>query len=291
MADVEVCRSSLFRGLLVCLVFLFLGLICRRLFFHRDNADAALHGATDAALHGATDAALHGGADQALDGAGTDAASDLATDGAADGASEGVFGSFISALNLRKAPVTVVLTLFAAFGFLGSGLAVRTLTSTGSIGWLYGIPIFLVASFVSLLLTSVAIRPLAGVFETKNASKNSELVGKLVVVSTGEVTPTFGQARLHDGGAGLILNVRADLSSGLKKGDQCLIVDYDAETQSFSIEILPGVSGPSHRPRIAAGAAAHRAPSKPPPAADPDTGGDETSSSEAGSSAHNREIH
>ncbi len=250
--------------------------------------DAAIHGATDAALHGSTDAALHGGADQGLEGGGHDGA-----DGAVDSGGEGIFGSFISALHLRRAPVTVVLTLFAAFGFLGSGLAVRTLTSSGTIGWLTGVPIFLVASFVSLLLTSVAIRPLAPVFESKNASKNSDLLGKIVVVSTGEVTPKFGQARYEDGGAGLILNVRADAAAGLKKGDQCVIVDYDAEKQTFSIEIMPDVTGPS-RARIGSGRVATGAPSKPAPAA-PSTplatdADDESSASEATSGARNRET-
>ncbi len=248
-------------------------------------ADGALHGATDAALHGATDAALHGGADQGLEGGGHG--------GAVDTGGEGLFGSFISALHLRRAPVTVVLTLFAAFGFLGSGLAVRSLTSTGSIGWLTGVPIFLAASFVSLLLTSVAIRPLGPVFDSKNASKNSDLLGKIVVVSTGEVTPTFGQARYEDGGAGLILNVRADVAARLKKGDQCVIVDYDAEKQTFSIEIMPDVTGPS-RARIGGGHVATTAPPPPAPAAPAmeasASSGDEASASEGASGARNRET-
>lgn len=216
-------------------------------------ADGVLHGGADSALDGAADAALHGGlhgSDQALEGVAKGAA-DGAVDGATDAAGEGIFASFIAALHLRRAPITVVLTLFAAFGFLGSSLVVRTLTPTGNVGWLVGLPIFLGASLVSLLLTSLAIRPLGGVFEKKGASKHQDLLGKIVVVSTGTVTPRFGQATFADGGAGLTLQVRAEEGAGLKKGDQCVIVDYDPETEGFSIERMPDLPGSTPRPRIA----------------------------------------
>jgi hypothetical protein len=216
-------------------------------------ADAALHGASDAALDGAADAALHGGlhgSDQALDGVAKGAA-DGAADAAADGAGESVFASFVAALKLRRAPITVVLTLFAAFGFLGSSLVSRSLSPTGSVGFVLGLPIFLGASVVSLLLTSVAIRPLAGVFEKKSASKHQDLIGKIVVVSTGSVTERFGQATFADGGAGLTLQVRAEASAGIKKGDHCVIVDYDPESEGFSVEPMPELPGSSRRPRIA----------------------------------------
>lgn len=217
-------------------------------------AKGALDGAADGALDGAADGAIHGGlhgSDQALDGVAKGAA-DGAVDGAADAAGEGFLASLVSALKLRSAPITVVLTLFAAFGFLGSSLAVRTITPTGNVGWLLGIPIFFGASVASLLLTSVAIRPLRGIFESKTGAKNSDLIGKVVVISTGQVTERFGQATLADGGAGLTLQVRAEEKAGLKKGDHCVIVDYDPESEGFSVELMPELPGSSRRPRIAA---------------------------------------
>ena len=215
-----------------------------------EGADGALEGA-DGALEGA-DGALEG-ADGALDGAEGAVHGGHGVEGAAKGAGDAldigdsVLASFVSALKLRRAPITVVLSLFAAFGFLLSSLTVRTFFPAG-VGWLIGTPIFLVSALVSLLMTSVAIRPLAPVFETKKASTHRDLIGKLVVVSTGHVTPTFGQATLDDGAAGLTLQVRADESAGLVRGDQCVIIDHDGPSDSFTIEIMPDVM--SGRPRV-----------------------------------------
>ena len=63
-------------------------------------------------------------------------------------------------------------------------------------------------------------------------------VSKTCVVRTGSVTTTFGEASLEDGGAGLVLRVRVDRELPVKRGDQMLIVDWDAERESFLVEPL-----------------------------------------------------
>ena len=105
--------------------------------------------------------------------------------------------------------------------------------------WLTGIPIFVGAAILSLVLTSFAIRPIAPIFATRHAKKHSDLVGRVVVVSTGKVDEKFGQATLEDGGAGLILQVRADPALELRKGDRCLVIDLD--DGAFRIEKMTDV--------------------------------------------------
>lgn len=152
----------------------------------------------------------------------------------------GVLATLVSALGLRSAPVTVVFSLFALFGWLASALA---MTSFGNDlpfpTWLTGIPVFVAAAILSLLLTSVAIRPLAPVFATRHAKTHSDMIGRVVVVSTGDVSEKFGQATLEDGGAGLILQVRADPKLELRRGDRCLVVDVDGG--AFRLEKMTDV--------------------------------------------------
>ena len=68
---------------------------------------------------------------------------------------------------------------------------------------------------------------------TTNAS------GKIAVVSTGEVTKTFGQASYEEDGHALTIQVRADGSSPIKRGDRVVLVDWDESRHAFEIEKLP----------------------------------------------------
>ncbi len=152
----------------------------------------------------------------------------------------GLLASLVSALRLRSAPLTVVFSLFALFGWLASALF---MTSFGNAlpfpTWLTGIPVFIVAAILSLVLTSFAVRPLAPIFATRHAKTHNDVVGRVVVVSTGNVDEKFGQATFEDGGAGLILQVRAEPKLGLRRGDRCLVVD--SEDGSFRIEKMTDV--------------------------------------------------
>lgn len=208
------------------------------------HADGAAEGAADGAGdvghgdvghgdvgHGHGDAG-HG--DHGHDGGDGDADGD-GGDGVDDG--EGLFASMMSALKLRKVPLTVRLSLLSFFGWLAAGL---TTLSVSDPGWPLRIGIFFGALVVSVLVTSLVIRPLVPIFDSKEAGhRDAELVGKIAIVSTGSVTETFGQASFDDGGAGLTLQVRAHVPNHIKKGTRCVIVDHDTEKGTFTVEPLP----------------------------------------------------
>lgn len=190
-----------------------------------DGIDGHADGALEAGGHGHADAGGDHGHDGDADGG----------DGVDDG--DGVFATMMSALKLRKVPLTVRLSLLSLFGWLASGL---TSLSVSNAGWPLRIGIFFGALVVSVLVTSLVIRPLVPVFESREAgNRDADLVGKIAVVSTGTVTETFGQATFDDGGAGLTLQVRAHVPNHIKKGTRCVIVDHDKERGTFSVEPLP----------------------------------------------------
>jgi hypothetical protein len=206
------------------------------------GADAAVDGALDGALEGA----VKGAAEGALKGIAEGAAKGVA-EGAADAAGEGHLAELFSALNLRKAPVTVVLTLFAAFGWLASAMTIQALGPAWA-GFFAGTGVLFGSGLVSLLATSLAVRPLGKLFVTHSAKGARDLVGQTCIISTGEVGPTYGQATLEDGGAGLILQVRCDDRGRLKRGDRALIIGWDADDEGFSVEPLDAMLD-SERPR------------------------------------------
>lgn len=194
-----------------------------------DGVDGALDGALDGAAEGAAEAATEG-----------------AAEGAADGdAGLGGLGGLLSALRLRYAPVTVVLSVIALLGWIGCFFGTRYVAPMLPFGagvW-GGAIVGLAALALALPLTSLVTRPMAPLFRTNVARGNRSLVGSVVVVKTGKVDRGFGQAELHDGQAGLLLRVRCEDDAGLARGDRALIVDWDEERNVFEIEPLSEVLG------------------------------------------------
>ena len=55
-------------------------------------------------------------------------------------------------------------------------------------------------------------------------------------VTTGRVDGTFGQASLEADGMSLLIQVRVDAGTTLKKGDRAVIVSWDIGRASFLVE-------------------------------------------------------
>ncbi len=159
---------------------------------------------------------------------------------------DGALGALLQAIGVRRAPLTVLVTLFALFGWVTAMLG--DLVLGPSLGWLGRGIGFGAGCVVGLVAASVLSRPLAPVFAERKRVRRAEYVGKVATVSTGRVGPTFGQATLEDGGAGLILDIRHDREGVLLRGARVLLIDYDPTTRAYAAEPLDGFdSGPRAR--------------------------------------------
>lgn len=195
--------------------------------------DAALG---DGGLEGAAKGAFEGAAKGALEGhAGSGGDIDL-PDG--DAHASGVMAALVGALHLRSVPATVVLSLVITFSWLLSVVSMQLATRSfpAFAGGAIGFVVLFLSPLLSLPLTSVAVRPLAKLLITRRAPSKVDFIGRTCVVRTGSVTEKFGEATLEDGGAGLVIRVRIEGSASLSRGEQALIVDWDAERESFLVE-------------------------------------------------------
>jgi hypothetical protein len=194
-------------------------------------------GALDGHIDGATKGMLEG----AVDHVGADADLDLDLDDG--GEPHGALAAIMSALHLRSVPATVVFSLVITFAWLVSVVTMQTVTRL--VPALLGAPLSFGVALASLILalplTSIAARPLAKVFAPKHAPVKSDFIGRTCVVRTGSVTAKFGEATLHDGGAGLVVRVRVDGDQQLGRGEQALIVDYDPERETYLVEPMRNV--------------------------------------------------
>jgi hypothetical protein len=150
--------------------------------------------------------------------------------------------ALLSALKLRRAPVTVVLTVLLLVAWLAAFMGTRHIVPLLSLPtWLSGTLVFLIALFVAWPAAALVTFPMGPLYKANPAVTHAELVGKRVIVSTSRVTDIFGEAELADGGAGLLLQVRCAVPNDLVKGKEALLVAWHSERDYFDVEPMATV--------------------------------------------------
>lgn len=149
----------------------------------------------------------------------------------------GVAGLFAT-LGLAGVPLTLSLSLLFFFAWSLSLISVQWLLPLIPLGILTvvaAIAVLIISFIFSVFLTGKITRPLSRLFVTHEAESNQSLVSKTCVISTMKVSDDFGQAKVEDGEAGLIISVRAELPNTLTKGDNALIYEYDSEKNIYFV--------------------------------------------------------
>lgn len=151
----------------------------------------------------------------------------------------GVAG-LLATFGLAGVPITLSLSILFFFAWSLSLFATIWLLPLFDIAGQFilliaGAVVLILSFIIAVFFTGKITRPLSKLFVTHEAQSNYSLVSKTCVVSSLKVTESFGQAKLDDGGAGLILSVRADMPNLLKKGDKALIYEYDNQKNIYFI--------------------------------------------------------
>jgi hypothetical protein len=163
-----------------------------------------------------------------------DADVDADLEGDAEG---GVFADILSRLDLTDIPLTVSTSLFAFFGWLSSYVAVELMGEVAT-GLVLGATLFCAAAIFSLLITSRFGRLLKPMFRTQPAPSRRSLIGRICEITTLQVDDSYGQAEIHDGAAGLLIQVRSSDAGRLQRGSRALVFGYDADNEVFQIKPL-----------------------------------------------------
>lgn len=140
-------------------------------------------------------------------------------------------------------PVTIVLSIVVLIGWLLCyyavyfvGALLPDLFAPGTlIRYGIGLPIFGVVLFASLWITGFLIRPLKPLFKQLDQRTDKKVLGQTAIVRTSVVDAEFGEAALEDGGAGLILKVRATGDKTYAKGDRVVLIEHLAENNLFRV--------------------------------------------------------
>lgn len=132
-------------------------------------------------------------------------------------------------LGLHGVPVTIIVSILSLVGWLICYYAVHYLTSwlPGSfLRVIAGGAILVTSLYLSAMITAVLIKPLRPLFRKAQQITPKRVLGQTAIVRTSRVNSSFGEAALDDGGAGLILKVRATGNAEFAKGDRVVLLEH-----------------------------------------------------------------
>ncbi|ASP40635.1 DUF1449 domain-containing protein [Bacterioplanes sanyensis] len=149
-----------------------------------------------------------------------------------------VLAGLLMRFGLVGVPVTIIVSLITLFGWLICYYLVHfsfALIPHGLLQWLAGVPIFLASLYVAVMITAQVIKPLRPFFHKTQQQAGKHVLGQTAIVRTSRVDQAFGEAMLADGGAGLILKVRAGAEERFKKGDRVVLLEYLTEENAYRV--------------------------------------------------------
>jgi len=150
----------------------------------------------------------------------------------------GLLGGLLMRFRLDGVPIPIIVTLISLIGWFFSYYIVYFFFEYLPFDWLryvVGLPVFLVSLYISTLLTGFIIRPLRSIFQTADQEIEKKIVGQIAVVRTSRVDRVFGEAKVDDGGAGLIVKVRSYNEEVFNSGDRVVLLEYDEDKNNYRV--------------------------------------------------------
>jgi len=159
---------------------------------------------------------------------------------AADSASvqEGIAG-LLHKLGLNGVPLTIILTIVSMIGWLlcyyVTYFGAKFLPDLSLIRFVVGLVTLIAVTYITILITAQVIKPLRNMFHKLDYDETKHILGQVVVVRSSIVDQAHGEAELNDGGAGILLNIRATGNDSFKKGDEVVVVEYIETTNLYRV--------------------------------------------------------
>lgn len=148
------------------------------------------------------------------------------------------FAGILLRLGLNGVPVTLVVTLIAIIGWVISYYLSYTefvLLGYGWVRFIVGIPILIFSFYLAVLATAHIIKPLRKLFAKAEQFVEKKILGQTAIVRSSKVDKYSGEANFDDGGAGLILKVRATGDDQFVRGDRVVLLEYSAEEHIYRV--------------------------------------------------------
>jgi hypothetical protein len=147
-------------------------------------------------------------------------------------------GGLLMKFGLHGVPVMVVITIIAIVGWSACYFTDLFVLRDAELG-AFAIPADIATMIGGLLLAipvgRVVLAPVRRLLRRFAPVSQRPMLGRHAVVRSPEITQTSGSAEVDDGGAGLILQVRADVSGRFVRGDRIVLIEYLEEQNAYRV--------------------------------------------------------
>ncbi len=153
-------------------------------------------------------------------------------------ADAGNAGGVLMKFGLHGVPVMVVFTIIAVVGWSFCFFVDQYLLRAFPLG-AFAVPAD-IATLIGGLLVSIPVgrmvlSPVRRVLRRLAPVSQRPMLGRYGVVRSPEITQSSGTVEIEDGGAGLILQARADVSGRFVRGDRVVLIEYLEEHNAYRV--------------------------------------------------------
>lgn len=208
------------------------------------HADGALEGTVKGASEAALEGALKGAGEAAFEGVSKGSAEVLAGmhKGSEAMAQAGMAANLLAFLGIGRVPVTVVLSVMVVVAwltsFIGNFILLKLGVVEGPMFWLSAVGVLVAAGVISMMVTSLTMRPFVGIFKPQLVQAQESLVGVTCKVTSARVDERSGRAEYSHKDVHLTLDVRCEGGASILRDQEVLIVQYDRSKNFYWVRPL-----------------------------------------------------
>lgn len=149
---------------------------------------------------------------------------------------------WLTKFKLNGIPFTLSVSLIIFFSWLICYFMVELFIKGIDNEWVrvaLGFWVILLAPALSIPIVATLLSPLRPLFkklkDSSKAPSAEDFVGKVATIRSGKVNQSHGSVEVSDGGAGLILQVRADEPNNYQRNDKVILKKYLAASHIYLI--------------------------------------------------------
>ncbi|PID49002.1 MAG: hypothetical protein CR991_09135 [Proteobacteria bacterium] len=150
--------------------------------------------------------------------------------------------SWLSRFKVEGIPLTVSLSLLILFSWALCFVGAYFIYPRVQEEWLQiliGFWLWVLAPVVGIQIVAPLMQPLRPLFRETAVFSPESLLGEYATVRSGKVSASFGEATFEDGGAGMLLKIRAEEPNDLRPGAQVRLISFDPVTHSYQVLAAP----------------------------------------------------
>ena len=148
-----------------------------------------------------------------------------------------VLGDFFRFMHMGDVPVMIVVSFFVVSMWIVTIITNHYFNTDFS--WLITGFLIVPNLIVSLVATKIVVMPFATMFQHENDIEldRQDMIGRIGVVKTSEITHLFGHIEVAHDGPPVVLNARTGPDENLAQGDAAKIISYNAANDTYLVQL------------------------------------------------------